>query len=263
MPQRQNATPQQICEDILHAGKRYNVENKILPSENVVIDNLLLRSVEMSFVYGELHQKLHGSPRLIEIFLDLVLSAAVFWNPSQMAKAREQHKDLERINGELAVAASKLSTLLRTREKILEAGPFTDNTHYSMVRVIEAAAKDNHLYRFHVQEKLSALCGQYDLKYWPSLEACIGEIAKDAGNANIQATDPLTAAGTDSSRSSRADFVRALAAAIKDNIGTNDGNLPVGFLLKDDTLATIVNCALNLGEEELVDGPYIKGVRNR
>jgi hypothetical protein len=263
MLQLQNTTPQQICDDILRAGKSYNVENKILPSEIIVIDNLLLRSVEMSCVYAELHQKLHGSSRLIEIFLDMVLGAAVFWNPSQMAKARQQQKELARVNKELAEAAFKLATLLREREEVIKAGPFTDGTHYSVVRVIEAAAKDHHLFPSHVQEKLSALCGQYDLKYWPSLEACIGEIAKDAENANIQATDPLTAAGTNSNRSSRADFVRALAAAIKDNTGKNDGNLPVGFSLKDDTLATIVNCALNLGEEELVDGSYIKGVRNR
>lgn len=50
--------PQQICENLLIKGKRYNNEHHILPSENAVADRLLARGVELRDAYEELHGNL-------------------------------------------------------------------------------------------------------------------------------------------------------------------------------------------------------------
>lgn len=75
----------------------------------------------------------------------------------------------------------------------------------------------------YVQERLDALHCQFDLKYWPSPSDFLQELAPNAEDAVTEATDPLTVATTVASRPSRADFIKALLAAINENRGRNYG----------------------------------------
>ena len=74
---------------------------------------------------------------------------------------------------------------------------------------------------------------------------------------------PLTADATMASRPSRADFIKALLAAIDENGGRNYGQLPNDFKVTDSTLASLASCVLDLGADDLVDGPYVKRLRQR
>lgn len=129
--------------------------------------------------------------------------------------------------------------------------------------MIEASSRQNYLFKSYVQEKLAAIRGQFDLKYWPSLSDFLQELASDAEKAVMEATDPLTAAATSATRSSKADFFKALFAAMEENSTKSYGQLPSGFKLTDRTLASLANCALNLGPDDLVDDAYIKRFRQR
>ena len=122
---------------------------------------------------------------------------------------------------------------------------------------------NNCLFQSYVQEKLDALRGQFDLKYWPSLGDFMRELASDAEKAEMAATDPLTAAATAATRPSKADFFKALFASIEENSTENYGQLPRAFKLTDRTLASLANCALDLGPDELVDEAYVKRLRQR
>ena len=93
----QPKTPQQVCEDLLLEGKRYNNEHHILPSENAVADRLLRRGIELRDAYEELHDKLHARPPALQVFLGLVLSTAAFWNPEKMQEARAARSDLANV----------------------------------------------------------------------------------------------------------------------------------------------------------------------
>lgn len=88
-------------------------------------------------------------------------------------------------------------------------------------------------------------------------------LATDADCARLEATDPLTAAATTATRPSLADFFKALFAAIEENSAENYGQLPRGLKLTDNTLASLANCALGLDPDDLVDGPYVKRLRQR
>ncbi len=103
---------------------------------------------------------------------------------------------------------------------------------------------------------------RYDLKYWPQLSEIVEEMAIDASNANIVASDPLTDAATESQRNSLSDFFKALFAHIEESIELND-ILSTDFKLTDESLATIANCSLNLDIEKIVDAPYVKRLRQR
>ncbi|MFU8158233.1 hypothetical protein ACNAQX_01605 [Pseudomonas aeruginosa] len=263
MSSPQTTNPQQACEAILIEGKRYNIEHGILPSENVVADRLLARGIELRDAYGELYEKLHPRPPALKAFLDLLLSTAAFWSPEKMAQARVARDELADVNRQIARKAEELAELLERRTDLNNTSGFSSETNYHVCDVIEAASEHNYLFNAWVKDRLDALRGQFDLKYWPSLDQVLRQLAADAEKSGMEATDPLTAAATAASRPSRADFFKALFAAIEENSARNYGLLPRGFKLTDGTLASLANCALDLGPDELADSTYVKRLRQR
>ena len=263
MSSSQAMNPQQVCENLLLEGKRYNIEHHILPSENAVADRLLARGVELKDAYDELHGKLHARPPALQVFLGLVLSTAAFWNPDKMQEARAARSDLANVNQQIARKAEELATLLDQRSDLHDTSGFRRGTRYHVGDVIEAASRNNYLFQSYVQEKLAALRSQFDLKYWPSLGDFMRELASDAEKAEMAATNPLTAAATAATRPSKADFFKALFASIEESSAENYGQLPSEFKLTDRTLASLANCALDLGPDELVDEAYVKRLRQR
>ncbi|SDS18739.1 hypothetical protein SAMN05216198_1389 [Halopseudomonas litoralis] len=259
----QATNPKQICEKILQEEKRYNIEHGILPSENTIVDRLLARGIELKDTYAELHCKLHAYPPALEVFLGLLLNTAAFWSPEKIQEARAERNDLTNINQRIAKKAAELAVLLEQRSELHNVSGFSSDTHYHVGQVIEAASRRNYLFQSYVKDNLRALRGQFDLKYWPSLSQFVQELASDANNAVLEASDPLTAAATSAPRSSKADFIKALFASIDENRAENYGQLPKGFKLTDRTLASMVNCALNLDSDDLVDDAYIKRLRQR
>lgn len=129
--------------------------------------------------------------------------------------------------------------------------------------MIQASSQQNYGFKNYVQEHLENLQRQFDLKYWPTLSDFVRELARDAATAVAQASDPLTAAATAASRASLADFFKALFASIEENSARNFGHLPPGLQISDSTFAILVNCALDLDADSMVDGPYVKRLRQR
>lgn len=263
MNQTQADNPKQACERILIEEKRYNVEHRILPSEIAVVDRMLARSIELADAYGELHSKLHQHAGALRAFLALVLNTAAFWNPEKISEARRARDDLAEVNRQIARKAAELACLLQQRSGLHNTSSFSSGTHYHVCDVIAAAAKDNSLFQGYVQARFEALHTQFDLKYWPTLSEVLQELATDADTADQEASDPLTEAATAATRSSLADFFRALFAAIDENLAYHYNQLPLGFSVTDNTLASLANCALDLSPDDMVDGPYVKRLRQR
>ena len=249
------------CEGILLRSRAYNVEHSILPSENVIIDRLLASREYMEHVYVELSESL--SNQQIDVVLSLVLSCAAFWNPEKAASYRAERKELVETNREIVKAARQLAQLLEKRDELHNHSGFSSDTHYFIIDVIEKASKNNYLYGSYIKHPLSHLRGRFDLKYWPSIEQVIAELATDAEQAEVYATDSLTEVSTSSSRSSKIDFLRALFLSIYENSEQEYGLIPSNFKLSDRSIAEIMNCALQLNPEELVDASYVKNERQR
>lgn len=114
-----------------------------------------------------------------------------------------------------------------------------------------------------VREALQGLRARFDLKYWPSLDSFLQELASDAENALPEAIDLLTAAVTEDSRASQADFFKALFAAIEGNCGSNYPACLRFSRASDKTLASLVKCSLDLSDHDMVDGSYVKRLRQR
>ncbi|MDI5933635.1 hypothetical protein [Halomonas kalidii] len=254
---------QKACETILIEGKRYNKERGILRSENAVADRLLARRIELYDAYAELYKKLNPHPPALQVFLGMLLSTAAFWSREKIAEAREARNELVDVNRQIARKAEELADLMERRSDLHNTSGFSSNTHYHVCDVIEAASEDNYLFNSYVKQHLEAIRSQFDLKYWPSLGLLLRELAIDANDPGIEATDPLTAAATVAPRASGADFFKALLAAIEENSAKYYGQLPQGFKVTDSTLASLANCALGLEPDELVDNAYVKRFRQR
>lgn len=256
-------SPQAICEDILRKDKQYNLEHKCWPSQNRVIDLLLKRGLELENAYQELHLKLGHHPHALEEFLTLLLSTAALWKPEAMKAARASRDRLIVVNRQIADKASELSKLLSERCELHNHSGFAGKTHYHVCEVIEAAAEYNPLFEMEVREEFSRLHHQYDLKYWPSLSNFMDELFQDAHDVEIEATDPLTKAATESSRSSKGDFLRAFFTAIEESSNREFGRLPSDLRITDNTMSSLVNCALDLQEEEMASADYMKRFRQK
>lgn len=102
---------------------------------------------------------------------------------------------------------------------------------------------------------------QYDNKYWPDLNAVVEAIGVDAENAEVYAHDVATASATSSARPGLSDFFRALLAHIEENLVSEGGLIPTDFRISDGTLASLVNCVLELEVEDMIDAAYVKRFR--
>lgn len=251
------------CEAILKAGLAYNRERGILASENIVIDRLLKRSLELQTAYSELGEKLGKFPRGVNEFLSVLLSTAAFWCPEKNAEAREERKRLADVNCQIAETGHQLADLLAERSHLNNHSGFSSGEIYDLHSAIEAAGEDHYMYQSYVRSQLQPLFGQYDLKYWPSIRDIVEAIAEDGESAEIYATDPLTDAGTQGARASRADFFKSWFASLEENTIVNHGLIPGHVRLSDESLAVLASCALDLDGDDLVDGAYVKRLRQR
>jgi hypothetical protein len=262
------ATPSQavqVCEAILRADLEYNQAHKIWPSVNRVIALMLARRNELCDAYEELHNSLAHRPRALESFFDVFTSTPMAWSPEKISKARQARKELTDINARIAEMAGDLAPLLTRRDEIKETSSFSCETFYHALDVLDLAAESegNHLFEWHVKEGLDALRYQYDLKYWPSLSSVVEAIGEDAQNAEVYAQDPATASATESRRPGLSDFLKAFFARMKKSSVSEHGFIPNNFSLTDNTLASLVNCALALDAGKLIDGDFVKRFRQR
>lgn len=253
--------PVQFCEAFLCSEIAYNTENNILPSENAVAERLLARRLEMKPVYSELQKKLAPDERAIRVFLGVILSAT-FWDPEAIAEARAGRARLEEVNAEIAEKASALVSLLREREELHNESGFWSKTEYHPLNLIDRAGEDIYLYKSYVREPLRAT-RIYDFKYWPRIADCIAVLARDAEEAEIEASDEITEAATSATRRGLADYAKAIFAGIETRREGLPILIPLDFTLSDASFATLINCSLDLGPDDGVGADFVKGVRQR
>jgi hypothetical protein len=253
----------QFCEDFLREEIRYNQEHQILRNEVDIANQLLARGNELRDFYIEMFKKLPASHPQVRILLGAVLSVGAFWNPNELADERVARKRLNEVNETIANLSAQLARAVDRRNELHNTSAFYSETHYHVLNIIEASAENHHLFNGWVKGKLSALRREFGFKYWPSLSDFMSVIAVDAKNATAVATDPITAAGTSSTRGSNADFVRALNARVEEDKEGSSFPLPPNFRLSNNSIASLLNVVLDIESSGLVDGAYIKRIRQR
>lgn len=257
------ATAIDVCESILREDFKYNEENGTWRSINRIIESLLGRTTELADVYVELHATLAEQPRALSSFFDVFTTTVYSWNPGKIKEAREDREMLTELNVRIAKVSELLSELLSRRTEVKEMSSFSSDTYYHIMDVVEEASEDNGLFRSHVKGKLEKLTYQYDLKYWPSITKVVAQIGINAANAVTVADDSAASAATEARRPGLADFLKAFEAELDRNRVENIGFIPNDFSLTGSSMASLVNCGLGLGVEELIEASFVKRYRQR
>lgn len=249
-----------IFKAILNEHIDFNTKNECHKSETAICRRLLTRETELVDAYNELSIKLNYCEFSLKVFIDGLLGAAAVWNPAKMADARQKRDRLEEVNQKIADTAFALAKLLQERSSLNNHSGFASETHYHILMVIEEAARSNAHFELYIKSEIKALRGQFDFKYWPPIEDIVRVLALDAKNAVTYTHNALTAAGTSSSRASRADFFRAWFKRIEEDC---HDHLPYNFRLSDASYASFATCALDIAPEEMVTAEYVKRLRQR
>lgn len=263
MDVRARAISIDACENVLREDYQYNVEHEIWPSINRWIEGMLGRTTELADTYVELHGALAEEPRALKSFFDVLASAVYSWSPEKIKEAREDREELTELNVRIAKASELLSELLARRTEVKEMYSFSCDTYYHIMDVVEDASEGNGLFRSHVKKKLASLTFQYDLKYWPSITKVVAQIGVNAANAVTVADDSPASAATEARRPGLSDFLKAFEAELDMNRVTNIGFIPDHFSLSDSSMASLVNCGLGLGIDDLIDASFVKRYRQR
>ena len=249
------------CEAAIEEQKQYNIEHNIFPSCNIIADRLLLRREELIDVYEELQAQLHQEPQALYQFFEIVLSSAAFWNPDKCREVREARTKLKEVNAQIADTASELASLLAARLDLSNTSGFYSDTHCDVCETLDAAARSNFLFQSWVKEDFERLHHRFDSKYWPSFPEFLEELARDAYEAEIHASNAITAAAIAGPRASLADFLKAFYEGIEQNKKRNYGFIPSDFQLMDKSVASILNCVLDLEPDDMKDAAYVKRFR--
>ncbi|MCC8485784.1 hypothetical protein VDF13_18270 [Xanthomonas campestris pv. raphani] len=256
-------TAQQVCEAFLHEQIRQNEALQIQSSDTKVAQHLLARGLELRPIYEEIGRTLGFQGVAWEVFLKYcMLATGAHWTPEKNKADRDSRRRLTKVNASIAKLADQLADLLNERDTIHNRGPFTSDTLYHPVDVIDRASRHNGRYQSYLKNELENLC-RFDLKYWPSLSKMARVIGEDAANTKIEATDPRTEVMSQSMRPSKADFIRAIQEGIAENQRSGMGGLPASFQLSDDSVATLANVLLDLPSEGIKDSKYVKNIRQR
>ncbi|WP_234710501.1 hypothetical protein [Pseudomonas amygdali] len=253
----------QSCEAILRKEMEYNIAHKIWPSVNRIVERMLARRIELQGAYVELCSTLAGRPRALTSFWDIFVHTPVAWSPERIQAARQDRNELVELNEQVSQAAKHLARLLERRAELDERANFSSGASHHVLDIISHASEQNYLHQFHVKDELEPLRYQYSLDCWPSLASFVEALGLDAENAEVEANDPATAAATESRKPGISDYVKALLVRIEENTFSSNGLLPDNFTISDGTLVSLVNCALDLDVDELVDAGFIKRFRQR
>ncbi|MCB2131459.1 MAG: hypothetical protein KDD96_03170 [Rhodobacteraceae bacterium] len=257
-----------FCEASIQRQVRYCREHGVFPKWPEIADRLMKRRLELRSAYVDLFRALEGLPRAADVFFDAILCAISVWDPQKITKMRAARKRHAELRTKVMDLARELGNCLGELSEIENSTPVISSGPYHIVDMIEQAARNNYSFQGHVKDGLRALRSEYDMKYWPRLSEIAFAISQSADDAVLALSDPVSAAALSSPRASQADFCKALMQRVEACIqnGTNTlqaGRLPHGFHLKDESWASLVNCLLDLGPDEIIAGDYMKRMRQR
>lgn len=248
------------CEAVLSQVRNEYANSETYPSAVSLVDRLLQRSTELEGAYQDILTSTGGSSHQIRRFFDSLLMAGCFWHPNLTKEMRDDVSRINELNAKISQTAYYLSSLLEELEGTSRA---FSTAYYDPISLIKSVGSQNSLFNAWVEKDLSVLINRFDGKYWPLCSEILDELSDRFADAGVDAGDPVSKAAIRNSRHSKADFFRALFKHLHGQTGPDSYDLDKEFRLRDESWASLANCILDLGSDELVDGAYVKRLRQR
>lgn len=262
-------TPNERIEAFLSAERDSLIEQRIWPSNVVVIDNMLANSPSLAAAYADILTQAPpgtvgtwGEQEAWQRILLAIIDAAAGWAPARIGETRAAVCRVAELSEDIGKKARELAALLRARTAHMERHGISGPDDYHPLDVLDLAAeRSNQAYAYQgwIAPRLAPLNADFDLKYWHRTADFLDALA-DLQADPVGPYDDLSRAAMDSRQSgSPLEFVRALDAALA-NLGDYEG-IQVAFSHR--TVAELANAALALSADELLTRDGVKTYRAR
>lgn len=262
-------TPTERVEAFLCAERDSLIEQRIWPSNVVVIDNMLANAPSLADAYAEILKQAPpgavgtwGEQEAWQRILLAIIDAAAGWSPARIGETREAVCRVAELSEDIAKKARELAALLRARTAHMNRHSISGPSDYHPVDVLDLAAERSdqaYAYGSWVAPRLKHLAGCFDLKYWPGTADFLDALA-DLQTEPVAPYNELSRAAMDSRQSgSPLEFVRALDVTLA-NLDEYEG---IEASFSHRTVAELANAALALSADELLTRDGVKTYRAR
>ncbi|MCD9504754.1 hypothetical protein GLP37_21565 [Photobacterium phosphoreum] len=254
-------TPTAFCQAFIERELESNKSKPIWMSYWPVMERMIDRADELSIVFDELIGKFGYSDKYENLYVWLTLEH--IWMSSRFCKsgaiqARVAFKELNELQKTIVDLSERLAIALKRQDELYESSGFIQPDYQTVIDMIEDGSQNNHEYQWEVSEKLKALGGEYDLKYWPTRSDIVESIAFfeeiQPPPKHIEISENTLKGRTSDIK----DFVLSFDKKFNDS---ND--LPCGFRFSNNALADIINVVLDLPVDKLTTGDAIRIIRYR
>ncbi|QHP82788.1 hypothetical protein EO763_23120 (plasmid) [Pectobacterium odoriferum] len=207
-----------------------------------VLDRFLVREAEMRPVWENIARQTLNGEQCHELLFQLSCAGA-FGTPEHALQLKDDVQQLGQLNDDIQQYADTLAQMLAAREAILDRNSFGVERMTHIVELMDAAGESNGNYTGWLRDRLDALCGQFDGKYWPTLQEILAEVGRERPQIGfMSASDEAIVNGRGKTVP---DYLRELFNCIE-NVRESHWGLPAGFKLTDSNLATLAMVSLDL-----------------
>ncbi|OEE65858.1 hypothetical protein A1OO_08600 [Enterovibrio norvegicus FF-33] len=245
-----------ICIDYIQSDIESNIEQEILPKHIPIQRRMLERASELEPFFVETLEQV--SEYDIQLAMELIPDSRFFWSETVGDEIRNDFGELESVNEQLSRYAAIMSNLLERRTEIMNRGRVFCDYESSISSLLENAGEGNYLFESYTSPELKKI--NFDSRYWPSLSDFFQTIAFENDSLEVVGRDLASDIVISQHRPSKQDTVALLLGDIEQR---KVGNLSKSLRYSDDVLATILNIALDLKDEEIFTTEYIKSARQK
>lgn len=259
-------TPTAFCQAFIERELENNKSKSIWMSYWPVMERMIDRADELSIVFDELigkfgysdkYEGFHPANSYIWLTLEHIWMSIDF-SKSEIVQARSELNELNELQVVITKLSGRLAAALRRQNELYESSDFIKPDYQTVVDMVDDGGKDNYQYQWEVSEKLRALSGEYDLKYWPTRADIVESIAWFEGGQPPPKHTEIPESVLKGRASDIKDFVLSFDEKFNDSNG-----LPSGFRFSNNALADVINVILDLPVDKLTTGDAIRIIRYR
>jgi hypothetical protein len=230
--------------------------------EKKIVARLKKRVVVMESVYTEIEEQMKRLPnprdllpeRRADPILWAIINGAVHYDPKVKQTQRQIRKELLGFESKIIETAMNLITLLNAHERMETDGRFEVGAYLDIFFLIEEAAKNNpriRNYERYIAPAIHPLRHRFSTSYYPTFQEILRAVIHQ-----VQENKPIPWMPEDAAALAKrkdrtvTDFIRFFDSTLKDE--KRMGTLPKEFSLRQSSIATITECALDLDKNHKI-----------
>lgn len=273
MQQLPNSRPSEFCVAFIERELKSFKEASIYMTSWDTMERMIERSSELERVFQELIERYGYADKLdmtapeaerqaVWLILEHIWSSTSYVG-EKVAIARLDKAELNRLNTKIVTLAEDLASAISQQEELYRESGFSCGQFQTARDMLDGASNDNGHYSIGPKDEIDSLSAQYDLKYWPSREDLISEVAMFQGLVPTPTHYLFSESTLNGKKSAAKDFVITFDEVIEEMICSQISGLSEGCKFSNNAMADIYNVSLNKEPSEYIDGDAIRKVRYR